>query len=27
LRVVVIDGDRSIDEVHRHIVQVVQGRL
>src|SRR5580704_949607 len=27
LRVVVIDGDGSIDEVHRHIVQVVQGRL
>jgi dTMP kinase len=27
LRVVVIDNDGSIDEVHRHIVQVVQGRL
>jgi dTMP kinase len=27
LRVVVIDSDGSIDEVHRHIVQVVQGRL
>jgi dTMP kinase len=27
LRVVVIDGAGSIDEIHRHIVQVVQGRL
>jgi dTMP kinase len=27
LRVVVIDSDGSIDEVHRHIVQVVKGRL
>ncbi|HET6217951.1 MAG TPA: dTMP kinase [Acidobacteriaceae bacterium] len=27
LRVVVIGSDGSIDEVHRHIVQVVQGRL
>jgi dTMP kinase len=27
LRVVVIDSDGSIDEVHRRIVQVVQGRL
>jgi dTMP kinase len=27
LRVVVIDGDGSVDEVHRRIVQVVQGRL